>query len=146
MKDLKIQLIIKSMLGALIGIAICLILYAFGFYDNNLIDNKPFVLAQFIGSALLGVICMGGSVVYAIDKLSLTVVTIIHYAMALVAFICACIFLEWFPISILPLVLLVYTAVYFLIWLINYLIYKNEIRRINSELDEMKSKEGDDDE
>ena len=143
MGDLKVKLIIKSMLGALISIAICLTLYAVGSYDELILNNKPFVFAQIIGSVILGVVAMGGSVVYDFDRWSLTKVTIVHYVLTMGTFVLCCFFLGWFSHDILFIVFIIFTVAYFIIWLINYLIYRREIRRINRELENMLKKDGD---
>ena len=68
MKRYVNSFIFRALIGALMGIAICLMLYGFGMYDEIIIDNKPYVLMQFVGSALNGIICMGSTIVYDIDK------------------------------------------------------------------------------
>lgn len=54
-------------------------------------------IIQIVGSALLGVICNGGSVAYEIDSWGLTKATLIHYTVSLGVFILACKLLHWFP-------------------------------------------------
>lgn len=141
MRKLFNRFLIKALLGALMGLAICITIYGFGGYDDVIIINKPFVIAQFIGSAVLGIIGMGGSVVYEVEKWSLTKVTMIHYILVVIAFVCCCIFLKWFKSEVLPIVLIIFTIVYFIIWLINYFISKNEIRKINKGLEILKQKD-----
>lgn len=141
MRKLFNRFLIKALLGALMGLAICITIYGFGGYDDVIIINKPFVIAQFIGSAVLGIIGMGGSVVYEVEKWSLTKVTMIHYIFVVIAFVCCCIFLKWFKSEVLPIVLIIFTIVYFIIWLINYFIGKNEIRKINKGLEILKQKD-----
>lgn len=141
MRKLFNRFLIKALLGALMGLAICITIYGFGGYDDVIIINKPFVIAQFIGSAVLGIIGMGGSVVYEVEKWSLTKVTMIHYILVVIAFVCCCIFLKWFKSEVLPIVLIIFTIVYFMIWLINYFISKNEIRKINKGLEILKQKD-----
>ena len=51
MENLKVSLVIRALIGALIGICICLMLYAFGEYDHIIMD-KPAFIAQFIGSGV----------------------------------------------------------------------------------------------
>lgn len=68
-------------------------------------------------------------------------VTIIHYAITLAVFVLDSVLLKWFPYGVLPIVILIFTGAYFIIWLINYLIYKRSIRDINSDLDELRKRE-----
>lgn len=138
---MKKDFLIRALLGALIGLVICITLYAFGTFDEIVVDNKGFVIRQFVGSALLGFVAMGGTIVYNVERWSLNVVTVIHYLMTIAVFILDCVFLNWFPNKYLPIVILIFTGAYFIIWLINYIIYKRSIRDINSDLDELRKRE-----
>lgn len=146
MKRYVNSFIFRALIGALMGIAICLMLYSFGMYDEIIIDNKPYVLMQFIGSALNGIICMGSTIVYDIDNLGLSKVTLLHYVITLVSFFSFNFLLGWFSEFNIILILAVFTVVYFIIWLVIYLIYKREIRRMNIELEDIKQKAGESDE
>ena len=146
MKRYVNSFIFRALIGALMGIAICLILYGFGSYDEIIIDNKPYVLMQFIGSALNGIICMGSTIVYDIDNLGLSKVTLLHYVITLVSFFSFNFLLGWFSEFNIILILAVFTVAYFIIWLVIYLIYKREIRRMNIELEDIKQKAGESDE
>lgn len=146
MKRYVNSFIFRALIGALMGIAICLILYGFGLYDEIIIDDKPFVIMQFVGSALNGIICMGSTIVYDIDNLGLSKVTLLHYVITLVSFLCFNFLLGWFSEFNIILILAVFTVAYFIIWLVNYLIYKREIRRMNIELEDIKKKAGESDE
>jgi len=146
MKRYVNSFIFRALIGALMGIAICLILYGFGLYDEIIIDDKPFVIMQFVGSALNGIVCMGSTIVYDIDNLGLSKVTLLHYVITLVSFLCFNFLLGWFSEFNIILILIVFTVMYFIIWLVNYLIYKREIRRMNIELEDIKKKAGESDE
>lgn len=146
MKRYVNSFIFRALIGALMGIAICLILYGFGLYDEIIIDDKPFVIVQFVGSALNGIICMGSTIVYDIDNLGLSKVTLLHYVITLVSFLCFNFLLGWFSEFNIILILVVFTVAYFIIWLVNYLIYKREIRRMNKDLEYIKQKAGESDE
>lgn len=146
MKRYVNSFIFRALIGALMGIAICLILYGFGLYDEIIIDDKPFVIMQFVGSALNGIICMGSTIVYDIDNLGLSKVTLLHYVITLVSFLCFNFLLGWFSEFNIILILVVFTVAYFIIWLVNYLIYKREIRRMNKDLEYIKQKAGESDE
>lgn len=146
MKRYVNSFIFRALIGALMGIAICLILYGFGSYDEIIIDDKPFVIMQFVGSAFNGIICMGSTIVYDIDNLGLSKVTLLHYVITLVSFFSFNFLLGWFSEFNIILILAVFTVAYFIIWLVNYLIYKREIRRMNIELEDIKKKAGESDE
>lgn len=146
MKRYVNSFIFRALIGALMGIAICLILYGFGSYDEIIIDDKPFVIMQFVGSALNGIICMGSTIVYDIDNLGLSKVTLLHYVITLVSFFSFNFLLGWFNEFNIILILAVFTVAYFIIWLVNYLIYKRKIRRMNKDLEDIKQKAGESDE
>lgn len=138
---MKKDFLIRALIGTIIGLAICITLYAFGIFDNIVLDNKGLMISQFVGSAILGFVSMGGTIVYDVEKWGLTKVTALHYAMTLAVFVLDCLILSWFPLGVLPIVLVIFTIAYFIIWLINYLIYKRNIRDINSDLDELRKRE-----
>ncbi|WP_458458306.1 DUF3021 domain-containing protein [Pseudobutyrivibrio sp.] len=131
------RVIIKVLIGALVGIGICLTIFAFGGYDSQILENKMEFLVQILGSALLGVICNGGAVVYEIDSWGVTKATIIHYIASLVAFLIACVFLHWFPKEYFLPVIFAFTLIYIGIWLINFITWRNTIRQMNADLERM---------
>ncbi len=146
MKRYVNSFIFRALIGALMGIAICLILYGFGLYDEVIVDNKAFVIIQFVGSATNGIICMGSTIAYDVDSLGLSKSTLIHYVITLVSFFSFNFLLGWFSEFNIILILAIFTVLYFIIWLINYLVYKREIRRMNQELNDIKQKAGEADE
>ena len=143
MKEIKVKFFIKSQLGALIGVAICLIIYGLGGYDELLTD-KPAFIAQFIGSMLMGFVGMGGSVAYEIDSWGISKATLVHYVATMGIFVLNCSLLHWFEGSALLISLICMTIAYFCIWLVNYILGKKEISRINSDIEKMirEEKEG----
>jgi positive regulator of sigma E activity len=134
MENLKLSLVIRALIGALIGIGICLMLYAFGEYDN-MITDKP---------ALLGAINMGTQIVYDIEAWGIRKSTIVHYLICVMTFICASTLLHWFSADILWIVLIIFTVIYMIIWFIYSTLYKREVRQMNSGLEKMlrKGQEG----
>ncbi len=140
MSEIKTHLIIKTLAGALIGIMISVMLLFFGSYDH-MISDKPFLLAQFLGSCLLGAICNGSSTVYELESWSIGKITLVHYTICMVTFIPCCIFLQWFPVKVLLIVLIIFTVVYFIIWLINFLFWKREVTELNQGLEQLAQKD-----
>ncbi len=133
---IKDRLAIKVLSGALIGIAISLVL-SLGVNDTQIIGNKAAFIAQILGSALFGAICNGGSIVYEIDSWGVTKATLIHYVASLGAFILASGLLHWFPTRYLPPVIALFTIVYAIIWLINFFTWRKVIRQMNADLKQM---------
>ncbi len=140
MKDFKTQLIIKTLIGAILAMFICLFMIVISSSGDEVTIGRYELVKQFVGSALMGGICMGSSVVYEIESWGLWKVTLIHYVVAFVAFLIACIFLEWFPAGTLIIALIAYTIVYACIWLFEYTVWKREIRNINRDMDLLKHK------
>lgn len=65
--NLKTGLTIKILIGCLVSGFICVMLYAFGAYDDIIMD-KPAVIVQILGSMIFGAICMGTQIVYDIES------------------------------------------------------------------------------
>lgn len=143
MENLKVNLAVRALIGALIGIGICLMLYAFGEYDNLIMDKAAFI-AQFIGSAILGAVNMGTQIVYDIESWGIRKSTIVHYIICVMTFICVSTFLHWFSVDVTWIVLIIFTVLYMIIWLIYSALYKREVRRMNKGLEMMlrKGQEG----
>ena len=141
--NLKTGLTIKILIGCLVGGFICVMLYAFGAYDNIIMD-KPAVIAQILGSMIFGAICMGTQIVYDIESWGIRKSTTIHYLICIIAFIFASSILKWFRADIMWMVLIIFTISYVFIWLIYSAIYKREVREMNNDLEKMlrKGQEG----
>lgn len=141
--NLKTGLTIKILIGCLVGGFICVMLYAFGAYDNIIMD-KPAVIAQILGSMIFGAICMGTQIVYDIESWGIRKSTTIHYLICIIAFIFASSILKWFRADIMWMVLIIFTISYVFIWLIYSAIYKREVRQMNNDLEKMlrKGQEG----
>ena len=96
---------------------------------------------QAFATGLLGAVAMGGSAVYGVEKWSLIKVTLFHYVLTMTAYFAVAFVMRWFSITDKEtlIMFLVMTLCYFIIWIANYLSYKAELKKINSELDELKS-------
>lgn len=134
--NLKTGLTIKILIGCLVGGFICVMLYAFGAYDNIIMD-KPAVIAQILGSMIFGAICMGTQIVYDIESWGIRKSTTIHYLICIIAFIFASSILKWFRADIMWMVLIIFTISYVFIWLIYSAVYKREVRQMNNDLEKM---------
>ena len=134
MSEMKYKIIMNALIGALIGIMIAVMIYVLGGYD----DPEPprlMLLKQVIGSALFGAVNMGAARIYDIENWSIVRVTVTHYALSLGSFVICNILLGWFGPEEILIVFIIFTAVYFLIWLIMYLIGKKQVKALNEELD-----------
>ena len=141
MDKLKAKAAILTLSGTVIGFSVVVILYMCGAYPMELLADRPAFLAQIVGSSLLGAINMGATVVYDIDKWGIIKVTLIHYCIAMCSFIICEKLLGWFPDSVLLVVLVIFTVVYALIWVIMSIRGKKVVRRMNEELEALRRKD-----
>ena len=80
---------------------------------------------------------MGGSIVYQFERWGLLKATLVHYTLTLAAFLITNAALNWFPASVLAIVLILFTVVYFIIWLVQYLRWKKTIQEMNQDLERL---------
>ena len=137
-EELRTKCIIKSLIGAVLGMLISAFLVSFAYDIDNISPGGDFaVFIQFVGSGIMGAICNGGAVVYDIETWSLRKATVIHYVLCVIAFLAASLLLNWFDRRYMPFILLIFTLVYLFIWLVEFLSWKREIKRINRGLSQM---------
>jgi len=89
--------------------------------------------AQVLLSGLFGAICFACMGFHEMERLGLLGSCLLHYASIMASFFPIAIFLHWFeldPLSI-GIMVAVMTAGYFIIWVIMYLRYKAEVRKLN---------------
>ncbi len=134
--NIKNALLIKSLsgfsLGLLVGAVICSFCLS---YEN--INDRIILFTELIGSGIHGAICMGGTIVYDIESWGLRRATITHYLLVLLSFIIANELLNWFPHSILSLAIAIGTGLYLIIWIVEYIIWKSQIRQMNRDLNKL---------
>ena len=99
--------------------------------------DHPSMIWQLIGSGLYGAVAMGGSIVYQFERWGLLKATLVHYTLTLAAFLITNAALNWFPASVLAIVLIPFTVVYFIIWLVQYLRWKKTIQEMNQDLERL---------
>lgn len=62
---------------------------------------------------------------------------VINALLVFVSFLIVDILLEWFPYSVLFITIAIGTVMYFIIWLIQFLIWKRKIKQLNNDLEIM---------
>lgn len=155
--SIKKRFIYKASLGfslaVIIGIVITVISASFGdekdFLQDSVlsgrIENDMTVLViELLLVGLLGVVGMGGSVVYELESWSLLKATVIHFLCTVGIYIFVGTILGWLSpkIGIWNYIqILAYIAAYALIWMIQSVIYKKEIRDINRGVELLKRRE-----
>ena len=99
------------------------------------------IVIQTVVSGLLGAIAMGGTMVYEIERWPLLAMSVTHYLMIAVTYVAIALLLGWAdsPKKLIRM-LLIQLAVYFIIWLIMYLRYRAQVRKLNELLDKSTTK------
>ena len=121
--------------GFVIGaaIVICLVL----------LDSQPLqgAFAHIVIGGIYGAVAMGSSVVYGIEKWSIARATATHFLLVFALYFLLVISMGWFRPSdpVFWIVVGAMVAIYILIWLIQYLSYRRQIREMNDELIKWKS-------
>jgi len=132
----------KAMLLGLIGyIAGCIIGLCFA------LQREGFTLASSLPDILMGgipgAIAMGTAVIYDIEEWSLLRATVTHFLIVMVALLLACFVLKWFEPWSAPFWIMLTAELvgYIIVWLIMYLCYKKQVRKLNNLLKENRKKE-----
>ena len=93
-------------------------------------------------SGVLGMVANGSSVIYEIEEWSIVRATITHFIIAMGVFYVIAFTLRWFSPAdpacwIMSAILVI---VYFTIWMVQSLIFKHKVKRMNEELRKWKSR------
>ena len=139
MENNRYNLAVLIMSGALMGLLVWGILFLTGAYPDEMVLDRPALIAQLAGSVLLGAINMGGTIVYGIERLGLTRSTLIHYILSMTTIFIASMVLGWFPLDKMLWVWLIFSAVYFVIWLVNLIYWKTSVKNMNRDLEQMRN-------
>lgn len=98
---------------------------------------------QSIISGLYGGICFGSTIIYEIETWSILKTTITHFLVVMFSFFITAFTLKWWSTNdyIINLTILgTIISVYFVIWIIQYIIYKIEISKIQNNIDKFNEK------
>ena len=130
-KELISKTIIRALIGTIIGIGISVAICMFSGNYKEIFNHPGAFVAQLTGSALLGFVNMGAMSIYDIESWGLVRTTVTHFAISFTSFLLANTLLGWFGRNMLVIMIIAFVLVYFLIWLIQYLIWKKEIAMKN---------------
>ncbi len=130
---MRYRFIFNALLGCTLGILIGAVTWVFLTTDEEY-ANRMALLAQLFGSGIYGAICMGGTIVYDIESWSLIRATATHYITTFTAFFITNALLGWFGSDIVLIAFIFLTIGYFIIWIIEYTIYKRQVRKLNEDL------------
>ena len=128
--------VMLSILGYLLGVAIGVIVFLSS-SEGSLAKSIPYILL----SGIPGCVAMGSTVVYDIEKWSVARATVTHFLITFLCFYLLAFALGWFRFgdSLFWTITAAMVAGYIIIWLIQYLIYKRQIRKMNDNLQKRKS-------
>lgn len=101
------------------------------------------LLATFIAALVYGIIGMSfalASEVWNKEEWSLLKRSAIYYFVTIMPMFLAGVFLRWFPLKIgaVLLFILMFTVIYAVVWVLNYLVMRQQIKAINAKLSEKK--------
>ena len=139
----KRQFILVSVIGAVIGIAIWLIMLLThnpkALSDGS--HSSDIIILNVILSAVFGALCMGGAVVYDIEEWSILRATFTHFVIVFASFNVVGLSLKWFSFGSVEywIIHAIMIVAYILIWLFQYLIFKRKVKELNRELENWKS-------
>jgi hypothetical protein len=135
--ELKSKFIIKSLLGFIIGLFVGIF---FCFFNAENDFGKEFIV-HLVMSGVLGLLAMGGSVVYDIESWGLLKATVSHYVLVMFDFTVVAILLKWYTrVSDIIITIVIMTILYAMIWVFEYLVWKRTIREMNAELRKMQER------
>lgn len=95
-------------------------------------------------SGVLGAVNMGSSTIYSLERWGLLRCTLTHFCIAITSVCAVGFILGWLSLREPGTLWMLAgcTVVYFIIWLVMYLIYRRQIRRINAALQRWKARQG----
>ncbi len=136
-KEIKNKAIIRALIGFILGMFISM---AFCFNNHDGFDAR-FVTNLLMGG-LVGLINNGTSVAYNIESWGTTKATFIHYISTVIVFLTIALSMDWFRMDMtLAIFMVIFTLVYVIIWVCEYMYMKKTVKEFNRELDELKKNE-----
>lgn len=102
-------------------------------------DTLAFIFS-FTTSFIVGGILGGTSIVFEIEKLSLSKATIIHFLISATLILGLGYLNYWIRFNYIISFLIIFIIAYVVIWLINSFIYKSELKKVNKALLEKRNK------
>ena len=134
------KIFLRAGFGFILGVAVCSIITALTSdgtqvapaFADAVGSLKRAVLLQLLLTGLQGAICMGGTVLYDVDRLPLSLGTLIHCLLCIVPYFFLSLFLHWTERIGDTLILSgMQLVAFFIIWLILFLRYKKQIKELN---------------
>ncbi len=134
--DIKTKFMIRALVGFSLGMLVGIFTFVASASDTLPVD-KVYLVLHLILSGLLGGVSNGGAIVYDFEEWSIARATFTHYIISFMTLFVISEMLGWFPHSVLLIVFIFFTIAYVIIWLTEYLAFKNEVKQMNEELKSM---------
>ena len=130
----------RSLIGIFFGsfIALLLVNINVNFSESNIID-KGLLLQNSIASVLLGWFFTVSPLYFEMKSLKLSQQTILHFLTVISLYFILAIAVGWIPFTITSfmLSLLIFIAIYIIIWIAFYLYFKNQVQKMNDDLNKI---------
>ncbi|MCR5685592.1 MAG: DUF3021 domain-containing protein [Lachnospiraceae bacterium] len=143
MNRMKKTAIILSLVGGFTGAAICFVLSSMSGGNGEASVSTGKLVFYYVISFLHGAICMGSSVIYNVEQWSIARCTFTHFLITMTSMNILNLLLDWMPIGSPEylIIMSIFVVAYFMVWLIFFLCYRREVRKMNDELKKMKDAE-----
>ena len=138
MNNMWKKAVLLGVAGYVLGVLIGVIVILTGLSDAGH-ASVPYVLL----CGIPGCITMGSTVIYDVEKWSLVRATATHFAVCFVTYYALAFLMGWlrFGDRLFWIITAAMVVGYVIIWLVMYLTYKRQIRKMNEELKRLRYKE-----
>ena len=137
--DIRDKCMFRLLLGFTLGLLLGIAMYVLFSPDGAVID-KVYLVCHLLGSGIVGLVGYGGAIVYDIESWSLGRATFTHYIISFMTLFVVSELLGWFSHDILFGMFIFFSAIYAIIWLTEYFIWKAQVRKMNQDLETMQKK------
>lgn len=146
MKDVIKKALFLSALGCVLGVALGLALWVIA--DPNALTEEEGIrslITYLVVSGVYGALAMGASVVYDIVRRSIATATAVHFLVTLSGFYALGMIEGWMKFGdiIFYIMTVSFIVVYFVIWFIQYMAFRQKVNEMNEYLNKLKSEEKD---
>ncbi|MCR5702696.1 MAG: DUF3021 domain-containing protein [Lachnospiraceae bacterium] len=156
--SIKDRFVYKAAIGFSLGVLVTIIInilvdsimlgnagaYIDEFASNDVGRTVPRLLLELLTGGLLGLVGNGGSVVYEIEAWGILKPTTIHFGVTMLVYVFVGLFNGWLtPYHSIQNIIqfLAMLFAYIMIWLLQYLVFRREVRQINRDIKLFKEKE-----
>ncbi|MGE7673809.1 DUF3021 domain-containing protein [Lysinibacillus sp. NPDC094403] len=125
-------------IGLLISLSSSYVLVTLSVISNNAVMSGSELLEQIIIAAILGAVIGLLSIIFDIERLPFIIQLILHLIAVTLCVMIAGYFGRWFEHSGIKYVLISEAIIYLIVWCILYVLQKNDIEKINYEIQKRK--------